>query len=480
MSQQIFADRKEEMSILETDYSVKGKRLFVLYGRRRVGKTELIRRFTRERGIYFLATNEGDTQNIRSFQELASSYLRDPGIRNGLYTDWYSFFSVLTANDAFRKRCNESKLVIVFDEFPYLIEANRSIPSVFQKIYDTLTNDADVMLILSGSSISMMEDNVLSYRSPLYGRRTGQLRLNPLKFRYIKEFSNFKFEDLCKTWFTLGGVPEYLLKFDHRLSFWENVSSKILSKGAPLYEEAEFLLRTELREPRNYMLILRSVAQGRNTAGEISDYTGLDKSMVSKYLDVMMSLELISPEMPFGAKENFKRRRYTVSDPYLKFWFRYVLPSRSEIEIYRSDQILERVKADFNAYAGEQFEQLMRELVVDGILGRSFGISSRWWGRNRKKIPGQDIEEIDVVAYSNERDELLFAECKWSSSPVSVSVVSRLKEKSKELKRHYPRSGVVYAVFSKSGFSGNTEFVGEDTILMDLSGIKTALRMNDS
>ncbi len=475
MSQRIFADRKDELDILKKDYAERGKRLFVIYGRRRVGKTELIRKFTDGKGLYFLATNEGDRDNIRSFQEIIATFLRDPGIRGGLYSDWFSFFSMLSANRAFQERFRESKLVIAFDEFPYLIEANRSIPSVFQKIYDTLPGEAEVMLILSGSSISMMENEILSYKSPLYGRRTGQLRLNPLKFRHIKEIIPSGFEDLCRTYFVLGGVPDYLLKFDPKLTFWKNVLEKILSKGAPLYEEAEFLLRTELREPRNYMLILKSIAKGSNTLGEISDYTGLDKSMVSKYIDVMMSLELVSPEIPFGAPEKFKRRLYRVTDPYLKFWLRYVLPNRSEIEISRSDDVLERIKEDFGTFAGEQFEQLMRELVVDGIIGRAFDSASRWWGRNRAKGPGKDMEEIDIVAYSAERDELFFAECKWSSRRTSVGIISELKEKSKAVIKLHPNSRIAYAVFSKSGFSGNADATDKDTLLMDLGEIEKSL-----
>lgn len=475
MSQRTFADRKDELEILKKDYAERGKRLFVIYGRRRVGKTELIRKFTDGKGVYFLATNEGDRENIRSFQETMAAFLRDPGIRSGLYSDWNSFFSMLSSNKAFRERLRKSKLVVAFDEFPYLIEANRSIPSVFQKIYDTLPDEAEIMLILSGSSISMMADEILSYKSPLYGRRTGQLRLNPLKFRYIKEIIPFGLEDLCKTYFVLGGVPDYLLKFDQNLTFWENILEKILSKGAPLYEEAEFLLRTEFREPRNYMLILKSIAKGNNTLGEISDYTGLDKSMVSKYMDVMMSLELISPEMPFGTSEKFKRRLYRVTDPYLKFWLRYVQPNRSEIEILRSYDVLERVKKDFGTFSGEQFEQLMRELVVDGIIGRPFNSASRWWGRNKAKSPGKDMEEIDVVAYSEDRDELLFGECKWSSRRTNVDVLSDLKEKSKAVIKQHPNSRIVYAIFSKSGFSGNIDATEKDTILMDLEDIGNSL-----
>jgi AAA+ ATPase superfamily predicted ATPase len=340
MSQHKFVDRIEEMKILESAMSAKGTSLFILYGRRRVGKTELISKFLGTRYVYFLASAEGDRENINSFKAIMSKFLGDEGILTANLDNWHSLFTVLTSSSSFQAKARGSKIIIAIDEFPYLIEANRAIPSVFQKVYDTVLREKNVMLILSGSSISMMENEVLSYRSPLYGRRTGQLQLRPLKFRYLFEFVNYEFEDLCNTYFVFGGIPDYLLKLDPDTGFWENVSKSIISKGSPLYEEADFLLRTKFREPGNYMLILRSISYGNHTLGGMCAYSRLDKSMVSKYLDVLMSLGLIIPEKPFGASEKFKRRLYWISDPYLKFWFRYVLPTRARLRILAMKRFL--------------------------------------------------------------------------------------------------------------------------------------------
>ena len=475
MFQQKFVNRTEEMKILEDACSAKGASLFILYGRRRVGKTELISKFIGDTGVYFLATAEGDRENINSFKAIISKFLEDDSILKAGFDDWHSFFTVLASSGSFQARANKSKIIIAIDEFPYLIEANRAIPSVFQEIYDTILRQMNVMLILSGSSISIMENEVLSYRSPLYGRRTGQLRLNHLKFRHLAEFVDYGFEDLCQTYFVFGGIPEYLLKLDPDVGFWENVSRNMLSRGASLYEEAEFLLRTEFREPRNYMLILRSISYGNHTLGEICAYSGLDKSMVSKYLDVLMSLDLIIPEKPFGASEKFKRRLYWISDQYLKFWFRYVLPHKSEIESSRIEGVLESITDDFPTFAGEQFENLMKELITEGILGRSFGTVSRWWGKNGSGKKGRDVEEIDIVAHSERRGELLFAECKWTNSPVRISVVEALRTKSETLKKQHPGKKYTYAVFSRSGFIGVLPESAGDVILMDLSDIERKL-----
>ena len=475
MSQQKFVNRVEELEILENAYSSKEASLFILYGRRRVGKTELISKFIGNRGVYFLATAEGDRENINNFKVSISKFLGDDSILNASFEDWHSLFTVLASSSSFQTRAKESKIIIAIDEFPYLIEANRAIPSVFQKIYDTILRQTNVMLILSGSSISIMENEVLSYRSPLFGRRTGQLRLKPLKFRYIAKFVNYGFEDLCRTYFVFGGIPEYLLKLDPSIGFWENVSKNLLSKGSALYEEAEFLLRTEFREPRNYMLILRSISYGNHTLGEICAYSGLDKSMVSKYLDVLMSLGLVIPEKPFGASVRYKRRLYWISDQYLKFWFRYVLPHKSEIETSHSGGVLESIRVDFPTFSGEQFENLMKQLILEGILGRSFDTVSRWWGRNGSGKEGRDVEEIDIVAHSESRGELLFAECKWTNSPVSINIVEALKTKSETLRKQYPGKNYTYAVFSKSGFRGDNKELDEGTILMGLSEIHNSI-----
>lgn len=474
MSQHKFIDRKEELEMLGYDHSRNDSSLFIIYGRRRVGKTELINQFIGKNGIYFLSTDEGDIQNIKDFQKVISNFLNDDSINNGVYNDFYSFLSMLANNVSFKDYVSRKKLIIAIDEFPYLIEGNRSIPSVFQKIYDLLLKNMNVMLILSGSFITMMENNVLSYKSPLYGRRSGQIKLKPIKFRYIKEFINYNFTDLCKIYFILGGIPEYLLKMDNKLTFDENILHNIINKSSTLYNEAEFLLRTELRETRNYMLILRSIAGGYRTVGEINSYTNMDKSMVSKYIDILLSLELISYEIPFGETEKFRKRLYYINDNYLKFWFRYILPNRTGIENSNYLEVARKIENDFSQFAGEQFEYLMRELIMDGILGRTFTTVSRWWGKVGNNT-GKNIEEIDIVAYSDTRDEILFCECKWTNKKVSYKIIEELIRKSKWLLNKYNNSKVSYAVFSKSGFDFNTDTLEKDIIAMDLKGIENAL-----
>ncbi len=476
MTQLKFVNRFNEMKILENSYLKKGSSLFILYGRRRVGKTELVNQFIRDRGIYFLATPEGDKENINDFKNSISRFLNDDAFIGTTFTDWYSFFSILISNTSFQDKSKNSNIIIAIDEFPYLIESNKSIPSIFQKIYDTLIKNSNIMVILLGSSISIMENEVLSYKSPLYGRRSGQLQLKPLKFKYLNKFVDYDIDDLCKTYFVFGGIPEYLKKLNSHIGFWENVLINILSKGAPLYEEADFLLRSEFRVPRNYMLILRSISYGNHTMGDICNYSGMDKSMISKYLDILISLGIVTSEKPFGASEKFKRRLYWISDQYTKFWFRYVLPHKSEIESSHIEEVYNNIKNDFSTFAGEQFENLVKELILEGIMGRPFSNVSRWWGKNINKEKGKNIEEIDIVAYSEIKDELLFAECKWTNKPVNVDLINELKTKSKILREQYPNKKYTYAIFSKSGFNNIMLDSSEDTNFIALSDIEKKLK----
>ena len=242
MVQQKFVDREKEINLLEKEYREKRPSFFILYGRRRVGKTELLIKFIKNKpGIYFLSTTEGDFHNIKAFQEKLSetmgSYIKHINIK-----DWYALFKILTENLKFKTITKTKKFVIVIDEFSYLIHSNPNIPSIFQKIWDEILSKENVMLILCGSSIGIMENEVLGYRSPLYGRRTSQLELQPLEFKYLKEFfPTYSAEDLIKVWFVVGGIPEYLLKLNPKLSFWDNIKENVLYKGSYLYKECEFL-----------------------------------------------------------------------------------------------------------------------------------------------------------------------------------------------------------------------------------------------
>ncbi|VVB85133.1 Archaea bacterial proteins of uncharacterised function [uncultured archaeon] len=423
MSQQKFVNREEELTFLEDRYKSDSPELIIIYGRRRVGKTELMLRFLEEKeGIYFLASTEGDRQNIKQFSVTAGKTIHDENFGKIEYPDWQSLFESLFRHKTLTAR--KEKVIIIIDEFPFLIQNNKATPSIFQKIWDTAMKQENVMLILLGSAMSIMETEVLGYKSPLYGRRTGQWQVQRLDIIHLKEFLPYSNEELVKTWFVTGGIPEYILKFDARMSFWENILNNVLKKGSYLYRDAEFLLSEEFREPKNYMLIFKAIALGCNTLGEICNFTGLDRGMVSKYLDVLTRLHILKEEIPVTASTKFRKRLYFISDPYFNFYYRYIYPNRIDLEANRTGEVLELIKEDFSRYSGYMYEGLIRELTAKRLIFNPFPLSKigKWWHKDR---------EIDLVAVNETTKQILFVECKWKNVPEREArkIIDGLKEK---------------------------------------------------
>jgi len=403
MSRQKFINRKSELEFLEKAYSSNRAEFLVIYGRRRIGKTELLLHFARDKPyVYFLTTEKPYRENLRELQRLLAEFLGDELFGKVIFDGIDELLM------AFADRIGDDRVILIIDEFPLLIEHYRPVLSLLQKAWDLKLSETKIMLILCGSSVSAMETDVLGYRSPLYGRRTGQWRLTEIPFFHIGEFlPGYTVEDLVKVYGVVGGIPAYLLQFNPDKGFDENVVENVLSKGAFLYEEAEVLLREELREPANYFAILQAVASGRSKFGEIVNATGLDKSLVSKYLAVLQRLGIVEREVPVTVtwKEVSKRGLYSIADNYFAFWFRYVLPNKSYLEAGMGEEVWERSAEDFNAYMDSVFEKLVRTpKVFFKLTNFRFTKLGRWW---RKK------EEIDLVALNDRERKALFVEVKW-------------------------------------------------------------------
>jgi len=396
---QQFVDRENELRLLEDTYKQNKSSLIIIYGRRRIGKTELIKQFIKDkRHIYFLADTRTDRDNINEIQKAISLYIRNPLFERVEFTDWLELFR------EFEKLLKE-RVIIVIDEFPYLIESNKAIPSIFQKIWDLILSEKDVCLVLLGSSISMMEDHTLDYRAPLYGRRTAQLQLQPLKFKYLGKFLPYRVEELVKVYGITNGIPLYILKFEPGLNFDDNLKENIFRVGKFLYQEAEILLKEELRETARYFSILKAIAYGKHGFGEIVNFTKLDKGIISKYLDNLAIIRLIRKEYPVTQKKEVRNARYVFNDNYFNFWFRYVYPYKSLIEEGRTDRLFYLIKEDFNSYLGFVFEKICMEFLWEQELPFLFTKLGRWWHRDK---------EIDLVALNEGTKEIAFFEVKWS------------------------------------------------------------------
>ncbi|RLE93090.1 MAG: ATP-binding protein [Thermoprotei archaeon] len=405
---QLFVDRTEELAFLEEKYKENRAQLIVIYGRRRIGKTELLLKFVKNKNyIYFLCEKTSPQLNILKMARKMAEYLGKKSFARIQFADWEDLF-----REFLEWKTGDEKVVIILDEFPYLIEIDKGVVSVFQKIWDEyLSKRTDIVLILCGSSIGMMETDVLGYKSPLYGRRTGQWKVTELKLPYIKSFvPSYTFTELLYLYGALGGVPAYLCKLDPKLKVFENIEKLFLRKGAELYEEAENLLRQELREPRNYKLILEALAEGKRRISEIANTTGLDKAAVSRYMDTLELLDIVSYETPVLEKPKTKKRLYYIKDNYFNFWFRYIYPNKDLIEEKRGKIVLEEIIADYNNYMSIVFEKIAKDFVLKISLPiKIHKIGRHWW----KTSKGESLE-IDLLGFNKNKKEYIIVEVKWS------------------------------------------------------------------
>lgn len=434
-----FYDRKDELDALDAAFSTPGHAFFVVYGRRRVGKTELLKQFCSTRPhVYYLAAQEAERRQREKFVAQLADVTGDPVPRAETWEDALDYLSRVMATDS---------LVVVIDEFPYLVAEHDALPSYLQAFADEQLPETDSMLVLCGSSVSTMEAEVLGHESPLYGRRTGQIDLKPFGFRQARDVISYELVAAIPSYAVTGGTPMYLTLFEYTQPLIDNIREHILTPTALLYAEPEFLLRTELRNPARYMSILEAIATGHTTPNEVAGATDIDSGPLSKYLQTLRQLRLIDREVPVtAARKQSKRSRYRVADEFLRFWFRYVEPHRSSIE-ESPDRVLEgSIVPDLPTHVGPVFEDVCTEAVWEAIETNHldpYGDVGRWWY-------GED--EIDIVGLAPDDDRILLAECKWTNEPVGHSVASNLRAKADRVRWGPSDRTERFAIFSKSGF----------------------------
>ncbi|XVH32635.1 ATP-binding protein [Haloferacaceae archaeon DSL9] len=451
-----FYNREKELDALTAAFESPGADFFVVYGRRRVGKTELLKEFCANRPhIYFLAAQEAESRQREKFVDQVADYFDE---RVPRIDGWDEAFEYLG------EKLHTEDLVVVIDEFPYLATENDSVPSYVQGFVDEQLQETDSMLVLCGSSVSTMESEVLGHESPLYGRRTAQLDVRPFSFTQARSVIEYDTADAIRSYSVTGGTPMYLTLFDYEQSLAENVKSQVLSPTSVLYNEPEFLLRTELRNPARYMSILEAIALGHTTPNEVSGATGIDSGPLSKYLQTLRQLRLIDREVPVTASgKKSKRSRYLVADEFLRFWFRYVEPNRSSIEEAPDIVYDGTIAPDLPTHTASTFEDVCQEAVWEGVRRGEFDAYSeigRWWY-------GED--EIDIVGLSPNDDRILFAECKWTSEPVGNALVESLQAKAANVRWGLSDRDERFALLSKSGFvDGLEEQLDESWSLLSL------------
>jgi len=448
---------------LEKKYKSGRSELLVMYGRRRIGKTSLILKFSGDKdALYFMGRLESREDTLRRFNNLLIAKFNDENLLNSPLQNFDAIFGYIS------NKCDK-RMVLVIDEFPFLVDKFPEIVSVLQDKWDDRLKNTKIMIILLGSSVGMMEKYALDYKGPLYGRRTGQWKLEKFSIQHLAEFfPKYSQEEIIYVYSAIDSIPGYLNLFEKNISFFENVKEKIFSKGEFLYEEVEILMREELRDPSNYMSIISGIAGGLTSFNEIQQKTRLDKSLLSKYLSVLESLNIVEKIMPVteGYKSKLKSKGflYSIKDNFFDFWFRFVYINKQEIEKGNSDIIL-RGGEEFNRYVSFKFEEYCKEIVP--FIFSNFIKIGKWWHKDK---------EIDIVALNEKDKEILFAECKWQDNVDAKKIVDELKEKSQYVEWNNDKRKESFAVFAKSFSKKIKEFEGKKVHCFDIKDLEKVLQ----
>ena len=447
-----FLGREKEILDLEKEYARDGG-FVVIYGRRRIGKTTLIKQFIKSKtAFYFLATKEVESQSMKRFAGVIARTTGNSVLQKAAFSDWLDLFQAVADY-----KPNEKK-VLVIDEFPYLVKVNDSFPSILQNAWDEILKDSNVMLILCGSLISMMKKHALSYESPLYGRRTAQMRIAPLPFTTVYENQKLSFEEAAEQYSITGGVPKYMEFFSDGQPLYEQIKENVLSKNGFLYEEPNFLLTDEVQVPTNYFSIIKVIADGNHKLGTIAGILGLETSALTPYLKTLSELGFIEKQVPVTEKNAEKTRKglYFISDNFLRFWFRYVYPYKGELELDNMQISLDELDKDFKekfvAFAYEDIcKEIFARLCSDKAIDFTPSKIGSYWLNDKS-----GNTQIDVMAVDTVNKRLFAGECKYHNQPVDADVYFELVKKvdnSSEIKSAFKGYTVIYGVFSKSGFT---------------------------
>ena len=447
-----FIGRRKELEALEQEYQRDGG-FVVLYGRRRVGKTTLIKEFIKDKtAFYFLATEEVESQSMKRLAGVLARATNNPMLGRVAFSDWLDLFQ-----EAARYRPEEKKVLII-DEFPYLVKTNQAFPSILQNAWDEFLKDSNIMLILCGSLIGMMRKHALSYESPLYGRRTAQIRLTPLTFTDVHTAQPQPFEKAVEQYAMTGGVPKYLEFFRPDGELLEQIKSVILSKSGFLYEEPSFLLKDEVQSAVNYFSIIRGIADGNHKLGKLAGALGMESSALTPYLSTLIELGFLVKDTPVTEKNPEKSRKglYFISDNFVRFWFRYVYPYKGELELDNQQVSLDELNKDFvQKFVAFAYEDICKDIFAALCRSGELDFTPSRIGSYWLNDVSNDTQ-IDVMAVDHQRKLLFAGECKYHNKPVDAPVYYALEEKVKKstgLHTAFPAYQVIYGLFSKSGFT---------------------------
>ena len=450
----MFIGREKEIALLKETYDKPDFQMTVLYGRRRIGKSKLITEFIKgKRASYYVASKTSLEDNVRKWGQ---QFIEDmaPELTGVEFNDLENFFRFVG------NFCRDERMILAIDEIPYIAETDASFLSRFQVAIDTILAAGNVYLIISGSAISFMEKEILSEKSPIFGRRTNQIFLKPFDYLDSAKFvPGYTYEEKAIVYGVTGGVAKYLTLFDDMLTLDQNLIKHYFTTSGYLYEEPYNLLMQEFRTVNTYNSVIEACSNGANKVNEIADKTHESTATLSYILKNLMTIGVISKVLALTDEKNKKKVSYEITDGMYRFWYRFVPMARAAIEMDRGEIYYNKyVKGKLHEFMGEIFEYMCRYYTLskglEGELNCLVTNTGKWWG------PGHDRKptDIDVVGIDNIMNQAVLGECKFKNEPVDKAVYDSLMARKGLIDRKYTE--VQYLFFSLSGYS---EWVNENS-----------------
>mgnify|MGYP000908788352 FL=1 len=449
----MFVGRHQELEQLNQAYQENDFQFTVIYGRRRIGKTSLINEFLKDKkAIYYVALEENAEDNLKRFSDAISIFKNTDQGGKEKFANFEECFKEIT------RLAQKQRVILVIDEFPYLAKAYPTISSMLQSYIDHEFKETNLFLILCGSSMSFMERQVLGYQSPLYGRRTLALKLEPFKLSEAHEMlQKLSKEDAFIINTVCGGVPQYLSYMSDSMSVADNIKKNFLSKSGRLFDEPNNLLQQELRDPTNYNSIINAIASGASKHSKIAQSAHLQTGPLTTYLNNLIDLGIVEKKLPVTEQKKSKSKNivYRICDGMFRFWYTFVGKQTDLIERGLTDLAWTKVQKNLSDFMEPEFEKYSQDFMWsqdmnEKIVPNPFIHLGNWWGTDKRTH--QQVE-LDVVGFSDDERDGYFGECKWKNEPISRSVLEKLITNSEIFK--YPLKH--YYLFSKSGFTDSCQ-----------------------
>ena len=445
----MFMAREKELALLEALHASDKFEYLVLYGRRRVGKTSLLKEFSKNHSvIFYSAQAKNDSLNLSDFSKALQMHFSSSFF--GAFSDWEAALNYLTSQ--LTSQLTDKRITLIIDEFPFIAEVNRTIKSILQHTIDHNWKEKNLFLILCGSSVSFMENEVMGAKSPLYGRSTSNLEL--IGFDYLESssfFPNYTNEEKLLSYGILGGTPCYLEAFSDKTTIAQNISQNILRMGSFLKDETQNLLKMALREPAVYNSIFEAIATGSSRLNDIAQKIHEEQTKCSKYIKTLKNMKLVDKVTPCGQKDSSKKTIYQISDNFFLFWYHFIFANKSYYELLGDDEAAQEIHGNLSDYMGHVFEKICTQYLIRLAKQRKLPFvphtMGRWWGSNPKT---RKEDDIDILALDKPGQSAIFCECKYRNKLVDMAEYKDFLNAAAILTKPVNR---FHYIFSKSGFT---------------------------